>query len=384
MYKEEQQQLDRQEEVPEVKFRCERDTLAEALSMAGRAVVSSRAGRASAMEGLRMEVSGNQLEVVGTDFDMTIRVQAEISGTTDGVCVAPSRLITEAVRALEPGAVDVELADEEIRLSRGRTNYRFRTYSAEDFPKLSEVVTDPLTCPAEDLSSALSQVVRAASSDDARPVLTGVLMAAEGTGLRLVATDGYRLARRDLPGTSVLAEGQQVLVPSRSLAELGRLLSGVSGDVSIRLGEHDATFGVGGTRLTTRLLVGQYPNYANLIPQNPPNRLIIGREPLLDALRRVKILVRDLTASVRLTPRPDGVELAVINQELGQVTEDVEAKYEGTEMTIGFNPTYLMEGVEAVVGDEVIIETTDAVKAAVVHGTDSPEFLYLLMPTRKL
>ncbi len=230
----------------------------------------------------------------------------------------------------------------------------------------------------------MAQVVRAASSDDARPVLTGVLMAAEGSGLRLVATDGYRLARRDLPGTSVLAEGQQVLVPSRSLAELGRLLNGVSGDVSIRLGEHDATFEVGGTRLTTRLLVGQYPNYANLIPQNPPNRLIIGREPLLDALKRVKILVRDLTASVRLTPRPDGVELAVINQELGQVTEDVEAKYEGTEMTIGFNPTYLMEGVEAVAGDEVIIETTDAVKAAVVHGTDSPEFLYLLMPTRKL
>ncbi len=116
MYKEEQQQLDQQEEVPEVKFRCERDTLAEALSMAGRAVVSSRAGRASAMEGLRMEVSGNRLEVIGTDFDMTIRVEAEIAGTTDGVCVAPSRLITEAVRALEAGAVDVELADEELRL----------------------------------------------------------------------------------------------------------------------------------------------------------------------------------------------------------------------------------------------------------------------------
>lgn len=334
------------------------------------------------MEGLRLEVSGDRLEVVGTDFDMTIRIEAEVSGTADGVCVAPSRLTSDAVRALEPGAVDVELSDEEIRISRGRTNYSFRTFPAEDFPKLTEVATDPLTCPAADLASALSQVVRAASSDDSRPVLTGVLMAAEGTGLRLVATDGYRLARRDLPGASVLAEGQQVLVPSRSLSELSRLLGSSSGDVSIRLGEHDATFEVGGTRLTTRLLVGQFPNYTNLIPQNLPNRLIVGREPLLDALRRVKILVRDLTAHVRLTPRADGLELTVINQELGRVTEEVEAKYEGTEMSIGFNPAYLMEGVEAVAGDEVVLETTDAVKAAVVHGTDSPEFLYLLMPTR--
>jgi DNA polymerase III subunit beta len=364
-----------------VKFRCERDTLSEVLSTAGRAV-ATRAGRSGAMEGLRLQVTGDRLEAVGTDFDMTIRVSAEVSGSNDGACVAHARLVSDAVRAVEPGAVDFELADDEIRISRGRTNYSFRTFPVEDFPKLAEVQSDPLTCPAGDLAGALGQVVRAASSDDARPALTGVLMAAEAGGLRLVATDGYRLARRDLPGTSVLAEGQQVLVPSRSLAELSRLLTGRSGDVSIRLGEHDATFEVGTTTLTTRLLVGQFPNYANLIPANPPNRLTIGREPLLDALKRVRILVKDLTSHVRLTPRPDGVELTVINQEFGRVTEDVEAKYEGTDMVIGFNPGFLMEGVEAVEGDEVVIEITDAVKAAVVHGTDSPEFLYLLMPTR--
>lgn len=329
-----------------------------------------------------MSVSGNDLEVVGTDFDMTIRVTADVSGTADGVCVAPARLLTDAVRAVDPGAVDVELSDEEIKVSRGRTNYSFRTFPSDDFPRLTEVESEPLTCPAAELSEALAQVVRAASSDDARPVLTGVLMAAEGEGLRLVATDGYRLARRDLPNAKVLAPGQQVLVPSKSLAELSRLLGSGSGDVTIRLGEHDATFEVGTTKVTTRLLVGQFPNYANLIPNNPPNRLIVGREPLLDALRRVKILVRDLTAHVKLTPRADGLELTVVNQELGRVHEDVEAKYEGTEMSIGFNPGYLMEGVEAVAGDEVVIETTDAVKAATVHGTDSPEFLYLLMPTR--
>ena len=366
-----------------MKFRCERDTLSEALGSAGRAVVSTRAGRPSAMEGLRLDVKGDVLEVVGTDFDMTIRVTAQVSGSADGVCVAPARLIADAVRAVEPGAVDVELADGEIRISRGRTNYSFRTFPPDDFPRLTEVESDPVTCPAQDLAEALGQVVRAASSDDARPVLTGVLMAAEGDGLRLVATDGYRLARRDLPGAKVLAPGQQVLVPSKSLSELSRLLgSAGTGNVTIKLGEHDATFEVGSTKVTTRLLVGQFPNYANLIPQNSPNRLIVGREPLLDALRRVKILVRDLTVHVKLTPRTDGVELTVVNQEIGRVTEDVEAKYEGTEMSIAFNPGYLMEGVEAVAGDEVVIESTDAVKAAVVHGTDSPDFLYLLMPTR--
>jgi DNA polymerase-3 subunit beta len=239
------------------------------------------------------------------------------------------------------------------------------------------------------LAEALRQVVRAASSEDTRPILTGVLMAAEASGLRLVATDSYRLAVRDLPGASILKEGQKVLVPSRALAELQRLLGAAStpaadqqAGVTLRLGDHDATFEVGEVRLTTRLIEGEFPNYRQLIPANYPNVLVVGRDAVLDAIRRVKLLVRDPTTPVRMALRPDGIELTVITQDWGQATEEVDAKYDGSEMVVAFNPNYLIDGIEAITSDEVQLETLDALKPATLKPTEGSDYLYLLMPVR--
>jgi DNA polymerase-3 subunit beta len=366
-----------------VKFRCERDTLAETLAIAGRAV-SSRGGALPILSGVRLEVVGEQLHVAGTDLDLTIQASTSVSASEDGVCVVPARLVVDIVRALEQGAVTIEADADEARIASGRSQFAVRILQADDFPRLPPALDGggAVTLPAADLSEALRQVVRAASSDDARPVLTGVLVAAEEGGLRLVATDSYRLAVRDLPGAHVLREGQKVLVPSRALAELQRLL-GSAESVSLRLGEHDVTFDVSGVRLTTRLIEGEFPNYRQLIPASYPNRLIVSKDALLDAVKRVKLLVRDQTTPVRLAMRADGVELTVTNPEEGKATEDIDAKYEGTEMTVAFNPAYLSDGVEAITGDEVLLETLDALKPATLRATEaSGEYLYLLMPVR--
>jgi DNA polymerase-3 subunit beta len=374
--------------------------LVDALTTAGRAV-ASRGSALPVLSGVRLEVSGGELSLVGTDLDLTIQVTISVAGTVDGVVVAPGRLVTDIVRALEPGAVSLEADDDDLRITSGRSQFSVRTHPAADFPRLPVSSADAVTLPVDGLVDALRQVVRAASSEDSRPILTGVLMAAEGGGLRLVATDSYRLAVRDLPGAGVLHEGQKVLVPSRALSELQRLLgsssvtvaaSGAAQDtdgtvasspaVALRLGDHDATFEVGRVRLTTRLIEGEFPNYRQLIPSNYPNRLVVAREALLDAVRRVKLLVRDPTTPVRIALRPDGIELTVITQDWGQATEDVDAKYEGAEMTVAFNPNYLIDGVEAVTGDEIQLDTLDALKPATIRPTEGSEYLYLLMPVR--
>lgn len=366
-----------------MKFRCERDVLVEVLQTAGRAV-ASRGGALPVLSGIRLEVDGDMLHVAGTDLDLTSQAHATVAGALDGVTVVPARLVVDIVRALEPGAVSVDTDDEELRISAGRSQFSVRTLVAGEFPRLPEPAGEDLTLPAEGLAEALRQVVRAASGEDARPILTGVLMTAEEGSLRLVATDSYRLAVRDLAGTEILREGQRVLVPSRALAEVQRLLTsaGTGGRVGLRLGEHDATFDVGGVRITTRLIEGEFPNYRQLIPQSYPNRLIVGREPLLDAIRRVKLLVKDATTPVKLSLRADGVELTVTSSDVGVATEDIDAKYEGTEMTVAFNPTYLIDGVEAITGDEVQLETLDALKPATLRPTEGSDYLYLLMPVR--
>jgi DNA polymerase-3 subunit beta len=343
------------------------------------------------LQGVRLEVVGDELRLAGSDLDLTIQVTAPVAGQEDGVCVIPARLAADIVRALEPGAVQIETDDDEARIASGRSQFAVRVLPADEFPRLPVQSGDAVTLAGADFAEALRQVVRAASSDDARPVLTGVLMAAEDPGLRLVATDSYRLAVRDLPGASVLREGQKVLIPSRALTELQRLAGAApekgddkapAAEVTLRLGEHDATFEVGNVRLTTRLIEGEFPNYRQLIPASYPNRLIVGREALLDALRRVRLLVRDQTTPARIALKADGIQLTVVSSEIGQATEDVDAKYEGAEMTVAFNPGYLIDGVEAITGDEVLLETLDALKPATLRSTEGGEYLYLLMPVR--
>jgi DNA polymerase III subunit beta len=368
-----------------VKFRAERDVLLDALATAARAA-ATRGGALPALSGVRIEVKGDVLHLAGSDLDLTVQVEAAVSGIDDGVCVIPARLGTDIVRALEPGAVTFAFEGGEAQISAGRSQFTVRVLPAEEFLRLPEPAGDAVTLDAAALAAALSQVVRAASKDDARPILAGVLMTAEPAGLRLVATDSYRLAMRDLPGTTLLAEGQHVLVPARALGELGRVLSNAE-QVTLRLGHDQASFEIGperrpgSVRVTTRLIEGEFPNYRQLVPGGYPNRLVVGKEPLLDAVRRVKLLAREATP-IRMALRPDGLELTAVTHDVGQAREDLDAKYEGSEMVVAFNPEFLIDGVEATPGDEVVLETLDALKPATLRPTEGTDFLYLLMPVR--
>ncbi|MCC6226940.1 MAG: DNA polymerase III subunit beta [Microthrixaceae bacterium] len=361
-----------------MKFRCERDVFVEALGAVGRAVGTRSSS--PVLSGVHMQLQAGNLVLTATDLDLTISAALEVNGDLDGRAVIPAKLVTEIVRSLEPGAVSMETNGDQAHISAGRSQFSVNVYPADEFPQLPVPGGEPVTIDASALSEGLRQVVPAASSDDSRPILTGVLLAAESEGLRLVATDSYRLAVRDLPGTSVLGEGQHVLIPSRALNELNRVLAG-SEEVTLALGEHDARFSVGSVTLTTRLLEGEFPNYRGLIPSTQPNRLLVSRAALLDAVRRVRLLAREATP-VRLTLSSDSLELLALTQDIGQASESVDAKYEGSELTVAFNPEYLLDGLEVTPGDEVSLETVDALKPALLRSTESADFLYLLMPVR--
>ena len=363
-----------------MKFRCERDTLVEALGAAGRAV-ANRGGALPVLAGVRAELVGNRLRLTGSDLELTIEVEIEVAGEVDGIAVLPSKISSDVVRSLGDPRVEVSIEGDEANITAGRFESSIRLLPADEFPRLAMPADEAVTLVAKDFASALHQVVPAASADDARPILTGVLMAAEDGGLRLVATDSYRLAVRDLPGTSVMSEGQSVLVPSRALRELERLL-GSAEEITLRLGEREAAFEVGGVRLTTRLIEGDFPNYRGLIPASHPNQLTVGRERLVEAVRRVKLMAREPNTPVRLAMSADGLELVAITQDVGQAHEQLDAEYDGDALTVAFNPDYLLSGIEVTPGDEITLHTVDAQKPAIIRSSGATEFLYLLMPVR--
>jgi len=358
-----------------VRIRAERDDLVDVLGRAAR-VVSPRSPL-PILQGLLVDVAGQTLRVTGTDLDVTVRTELEVEVLEEGRSVVPARFITEGARKLPAGAVVLAAADGEVELSGGGPRFRFRELVLEDFPALAEpALQDAVEVDGDDFLGALNQVAVAASRDDARPVLTGVLFEAVEGGLRLVATDSYRLALCNLPAVRSTVTG---LVPVRALRELSRTVGAKKMQVAI--GGREACFASSRGTLTARLIEGTFPNYRQLLPSSYPNRLTVDRDGLLQAIDRASLVAED-HIPIRLQLESGGVELSVSRQDVGGETEHVPADYQGEEMTIAFNSRYLNDGVDAVQEEQVVLDVTDPLKPGVIRGAESEEYLYLLMPVR--
>jgi len=364
-----------------MKFKSERDILVEALGAASRVVATRLIGASS---GVLLSLTGNQLIVTGTDLDITVRTTVDVIGIEDGSCVVPARLIVDAVRSLEAGAVTIFSNDETVEVSLGRAKFSLRTFAVMDYPKLPPITGTLTLVDAQDLVQGLNQVVRAAANDDARPLLTGVLFTTENDSLRLIATDSYRLAVRDVPGVQGMGGNHDLLVPARALQELQRAAASQAPDaqIGVTLTDAEISFVVGSTSISSRLIDGNYPSVLQLIPASYPNQLRIAKDTLLTSLKRAKLLAKDSTSSVRLTMKDRAVEIRTQSHDAGGVEDNVDADYNGEEITIAFNPSFLIDGIEAVPGDEVVLEMSDSVRPAMVHGVEDTRFRYLLMPVR--
>ncbi len=357
-----------------MRIRAERDDLADVLARAARAV-GTRSPQ-QILQGLLCEVRGSRLEVTGTDGEVTIRTTLDVEVLNGGRTVVPAKLAAEAVRKLPAGAVTMAAADGEVEITGSGPRFRLREFVVNDFPEIADTIETPIVeVDGEKFIGALAQVGVAASADDARPTLTGVLFESGDEGLRLVATDSYRLALRELPG---VATGLSALVPYRALREVGRAIG--EAKIGIQLDTREAAFSSERGRMTARVIEATFPNYRQLLPDAYPNRLAVGKGALLDAVGRAALVAED-HIPVRLSLHDGGVELSVTRQEVGEESEHIEADYEGEDMIIAFNTRYLTDGVSAVSGDEVVLETIDPLKPGMISG-GGDGFQYLLMPVR--
>lgn len=359
-----------------MRIRAQRDDLADVLGRANRAVGSRTA--LPVLQGLLCEVSGTTLRVTGTDLDMTVRTQAEVEVIEEGRAVIPGRLLSEAVRKMPAGQVTIGVSDTDIEIQGNGPRFTLRPLNVEDFPVLDEVVSEGVEVDGEELVDAINQVTIAASGDGARPILTGVLFESSEEGLRMVATDSYRLAKRDLAGVGL--EGT-ALVPARGLRELARTIGAPK--VIAQLRDREAVFSSDRGTLRLRLIDGNFPKYQSLLPKTYPNQVVLNKEELLDALGRVALVAED-HIPVRLKLMEGGVEVTVTRQDVGGESEHLSGEFTGSdeEVTIAFNPRYLQDGVNAMPGESVRIQVIDSYKPSVLDTGTEGNFLYLLMPVR--
>jgi DNA polymerase-3 subunit beta len=325
-----------------------------------------------------VELTDTDLSLTTTDLELTTRVKLGLTGEA-GRVLLPARLLAEIVRSLPTDEVELITENGSVRVAGGRARFEIRSLSPDDFPRV-DAPSDAgsLVLDGDLVAKALGQVAPAASRDETRPVLTGVLLEGEGDELRVVATDSYRLAVRSLkvPGM----DGTKVLVPARAVIEVGRLAAGEK-EVRVEVGSAQVGFQLGEVAIQSRLIEGEFPAYKQLLPDDLPNRLTINKTPFIEALKRVAVLAQDATP-VFLEIADDGIRLTCHAQGLGEGVEEVEGAYTGDEMRAAFNPNYLETGIASTETEEVVIEFSDSQRPALIHSPDDKDFLYLLMPIR--
>lgn len=370
-----------------MKFRAERTEFAEAAMWSLR-TVGARA-TLPALSGVRVAVVDDRLVLSSTDLELASELSISVQAERDGVALIPGRLLGDVVRTLPQAAVSAEVDQDRLKLVCGRATYDLRLMPVEDFPALPEPASEAVTAvmKAEQFAKTVGQVARAASTDDARAVLTGVLLeASEGT-LTAAATDSYRLAVR----TVAWDQGAETtaLVPRRALEEARRTAEQLGSEVRLALEGTQVTFLFGDRRLTARLIEGKYPDYRQLIPSGYQRRLVTDRAELMEVVRRVSVVGETSTSTTPVTLHLTGdtVRVTAGSGEVGEAEESLPGVLEGEELEIAFNPRYLLDGLDAVGSAEAVLEFQDELKPAVLRPGDTAEddaadFLYLLMPVR--
>jgi DNA polymerase-3 subunit beta len=373
-----------------MKFRVERDALADAVAWTAKSLPSRPS--VPVLAGVMLRVNDGGLQVSGFDYEVSSVVTVDVQADADGAALVSGRLLAEITKALPGKPVEFAAVGSHVEITCGSARFTLPTMPVEDYPTLPEMPATAGTIDASTFAAAVGQVAIAAGRDDTLPVLTGVRIEIDGDTLALLATDRYRLAVRELqwrpddPAVSVSA-----LVPARTLADTAKALGPVGGSVTIALARGGAGEGMigfaGGTRKTTsRLLDGEFPKVRALRPDTHNAQAKVSISALTEVVRRVA-LVAERATPVRLSFSEDGLVVEAGGSEDARASEAMECEYTGEPMTIAFNPQYLLDGLAALDSPTAVLSFTDPKKPAIIaasteDGAVASGYWYLIMPVR--
>jgi DNA polymerase-3 subunit beta len=352
-------------------------------------VASSRSA-VQALSGVQLEADGDSLELRATDMEVGLRLRIPARDVVPGSVVLPARLLLDIVRSLSSPELSLELrADEQdVEVVSGTAVFDLRTLRSDDFPRLPQPPADGVVSLAADaFIDTVARVARSASRDDTRPVLTGILVSATESSLRMVATDSYRLSVKTTALESPVAAAFEANVPARALQELARIAQQTAAEqITVAKLESQVIFSLGDGRdgtavLSSRLIDGQFPNFQQLLPETTDHELRVNREELADVVRRISLLAQK-NAPLRLGFTPGELKVSAQTPDVGEAHDTLPVPFKGEPFDIGFNPEFLRDGLESVEAPEILIKLTSPLRPGLIESADGSGFVYLVMPIR--
>ncbi|MCS6801536.1 MAG: DNA polymerase III subunit beta [Chloroflexota bacterium] len=371
---------------------CLQENLKRGLSIVGRAVATKSTLPITGNILLATDEGRLRLSATNLEIGITCWIGAKVE--EEGAITIPAKLLTEFVSALPNDRIDLSLSGKILRLKCARFEARMNGQDADDFPPVTTWETlegdrASVTLDPETLREAIGQVVFAAATDEARPVLAGVLLQVGEDEMTMAAADGFRLSVRRLPVLDRSGDGPvEIIVPAKSLSEVGRLLADQDDPVYVALprGKGQIVFHLNGVDVVSQLIQGNFPNYAQLIPTDYASRVVVNTADFLAATRPAAIFARDSNGIVRIETFPGG-ELApgkmIIRaraEELGDNQGEIDAVVEGSEAKIAFNAKYLTDVLSVLDTPQVALETKSPSSPGVVRPVGEDSFTHVIMP----
>jgi len=364
-------------------MQCPRDVLLKPLS----AIIGivERRNTLPILSNVLLQCDGDRLTCLATDLELEIacRTTLPTAGGTATVTTS-ARKLYDIVRALPDGTeLKLEVADGRLTLKAGRSRFTLQTLDAATFPRMpspSEETLD-LDLPQGSLRELLRLTQYAMAQQDIRYYLNGLLVDFSNSTLRVVATDGHRLAYCDHELPAVSGQASTIL-PRKMVQELSRLLADPDQLVSLRIGSQQVRASFGDIEIASKVIDGKFPDYNRVIPQNQPKHFDIDRHVLLDALRRAEILSNDKFCSVRLVLEPGTLKVSCTNSEQEEAAEELEIDYQGDSLDIGFNVSYLLEALSTLNTPIVTLNLNDPNSSCLLTDKANPGYRYVVMPMR--
>jgi DNA polymerase-3 subunit beta len=339
------------------------------------------------LSNILLEATKDGIRLSGTDLDIAVSTTVAASVDQEGAITLPARKLVEIVRELPSAAIRLTASGEQrVTIECGRSKFRLLGLPREEFPAFPGVKFEGgWRAPAKDLQKLIAHVAFAASTEESRPILNGVLWELRPERMRMVATNGHRLARMDVP-TPASGSGSQadLIVPPKALEQIRRLFA-TEDDVEIARSENHLGFRSASTQVFTRLIEGPYPNYEQVIPRENDKAATADKAAFAAALRRMSIVASDQTHRIRMAFANGSCKLSVQTPDLGEAQEEITVSYEGDPLEIGFNAAYLLEILKYIPTDEVRMTFKAPERAATCEpvGWDDPaSYLALVMPLR--
>lgn len=366
-----------------MKFTIARERLHEGLAAVAAAVPTKTT--LPVLSNILVEATADGLRLSGTDLDIAVSTQISAEVDQTGAVTLPAKKLVEIVRELPNAAIRVTSAGEQrIQLECGRARFKLLGIPQDEFPNFPPVDFEGAwKSNSADLQKLIHHVSFAASTEESRPILNGVLWELRKDRMQMVATNGHRLAQMSVP-VGGAAEDADFIVPPKALEQIRRLF-GPSDEIEIAKGENHLGFRSGDTKVFTRLIEGPYPNYEQVIPKDNDREAIIDRNGLAGALRRVGVVASDQTHRVRLAFSSGKLLFAVNTPDLGEAQDEMSVTYDGDELEIGFNATYLLEILKFMPTEEIRLTFKAPERAATLEpvGWDDPAgYMCLVMPLR--